>query len=129
MTAKSNYIYGLMTSLSEKLSVFMFQICFLYFEHGFHCHGKESSMEFTYILIISLTSTAVLVGRDPLTFGKSLSSSTIRHNPLPFPSFQLSITAIQINKSGLYPALFVWRKKLCRTTTALTIICIESTLL
>ena len=38
----------------------------------FRCHSKEPSMEFTYILIISLTSTAVLVELDPLTFRKSL---------------------------------------------------------
>ena len=38
----------------------------------FHCHGNEPSMELTYDLIISVTSTAVLVGQDPLTFGKLL---------------------------------------------------------
>lgn len=38
----------------------------------FHCHVKEPPIEFTYVLIVSLTSTAVLGGRDPLTFGKWL---------------------------------------------------------
>ena len=99
----------------------------------FHCHGRELSMEFEYVLIISLTFTAVLVGRDLLTISKSLKRpappplDTIRFHS-PFWAFQFCHANQQI-RQGQYPALFAWRKKLCRMTAALTIFCVESTVL
>ena len=99
----------------------------------FYCHGKEPSIEFTYDLILSLTSIAVLVKRDPLKFGKPLRRpdlSPLGTMRLHSPSFNFQVLSYKsTNPPGQYPALFVWSKKLCRTTAALIIICADSTLL
>ena len=90
-------------------------------------------MEFTNILIISLTSTAILNMQDPLTFGKSFRRpalsplGTIRRHS---PSFNFPVLSYEsTNPQGQYPALFAWRSKLFRTTAALTMIYVESTLI
>ena len=72
----------------------------------FLCHGKEPSIEFTYDLIISLTSTTVLVGRDLLTFTKSLRGPDLPPlgtTRLYFPSFNFPVLSYKsTNPPGQY---------------------------